>query len=70
MMTSQVSEMNGTLEAVASLAPVIAARSEEIERVRRVPLDVMEELTAVGCFRMLVPGSHGGAQPDFRSEIR
>jgi len=34
MSTSQVSEMNGALEAGAALAPAIAARSEEIERVR------------------------------------
>ena len=59
---AQVSEMNGTLEAVAALAPAIAARSEEIERGRRLPPDLVEELTAAGCFRMLVPRSHGGAE--------
>jgi uncharacterized protein (TIGR03083 family) len=37
--------------------------------VRRVPPDLVEELTA-GCFRMLVPRSHGGAELDFPSEMR
>jgi hypothetical protein len=63
-MTSPVVEMNGTLEAVAALAPVIAARSDEIEGGRRSPPDLEEELTAAGCFRTLVPRSHGGAEFD------
>ena len=69
-MTSQVIAMNGTLEAVAGLAPVIAARSDEIEGGRRVPTDLVAALTAAGCFRMLVPRSHGGAELDFPSEMR
>jgi alkylation response protein AidB-like acyl-CoA dehydrogenase len=69
-MTNQVIETNGTLEAVAALAPVIAARSGESERARRVPPDLVEKLTAAGCFRMLVPRSHGGTELDFPSEMR
>jgi indole-3-acetate monooxygenase len=65
-----VIETNGTLEAVAALAPVIAARSEEIERGRRLPPDLVDELTAAGCFRTLVPRSHGGAQLDLPVEMR
>jgi alkylation response protein AidB-like acyl-CoA dehydrogenase len=61
-MTSQVSERTGTLETVAALAPVIGARAEEIERGRRLPPDLVEELTTAGCFRQLVPRSHGGAE--------
>ena len=39
---------------------LIAARAAEIEAARRVPLDLIEDLTAAGCFRMLLPRSHGG----------
>jgi hypothetical protein len=69
-MTSQVSETSGTLEAVAALAPDIAARAEEIERGRRVPPDLVEALTAAGCFRMLVPHSHGGAELALPAQMR
>ncbi len=62
--------MNATLEAVAALAPVIEARSEEIERGRRVPPNLVEELTAAGCFRTLVPRSHGGAELDLPADMR
>jgi indole-3-acetate monooxygenase len=60
-MTTRTGETSETLEAVAALGPDIAARAEEIERGRRLPLDLVGELTAAGCFRMLVPRSHGGA---------
>jgi indole-3-acetate monooxygenase len=69
-MTGQASEMSGTLEAVAALAPVIGARTEEIERGRRVPPDLVDELTAAGCFRMLVPRSHGGTELALPAEMR
>jgi alkylation response protein AidB-like acyl-CoA dehydrogenase len=62
--------MDGTFEKVAGLAPVIAARSDEIEGGRRVPPALLAELMAAGCFRMLVPRSHGGAELDFPSEMR
>jgi alkylation response protein AidB-like acyl-CoA dehydrogenase len=70
MMTTQVSETSTTLEAVRTLAPAMVARSEEIEHGRRVPPDLVEELTAAGSFRMLVPHSHGGAELDFPSEMQ
>jgi len=69
-MTGQVNEMKETLEAVHALAPAIAARSEEIERGRRVPPDLVEELTAAGCFRTLVPRSYGGAELDLPAHMR
>jgi len=49
-----------TLDAVRSLSPTIAARAEEIERARTLPPDLVEELAAAGCFRSVVPRSHGG----------
>ena len=69
-MTSRVSEMKGTLEVVAELATDIAARAEEIERGRRLPPDLVDELAAAGCFRMLVPRSHGGAELSLPAQMR
>jgi alkylation response protein AidB-like acyl-CoA dehydrogenase len=69
-MSTQLSEMNATFEAARTLAPGIVARSEEIERNRRLPPDLVEELTAAGCFRMLVPRSHGGAELDSPADLR
>jgi indole-3-acetate monooxygenase len=69
-MTTQVIETNATFEAVRTLSPALVARSEEIERGRRVPPDLVDELTAAGCFRMLVPRSHGGAELDPPAEMR
>ena len=59
-----------TLDAVRTLAPTIEARSEEIERNRRLPLDLVDELTAAGCFRSLVPASHGGTGLDLPTDLR
>jgi indole-3-acetate monooxygenase len=50
------------LDAVKALTPSITVRAEEIERARRLPPDLVDELLAAGCFRMLVPRSHGGAE--------
>jgi alkylation response protein AidB-like acyl-CoA dehydrogenase len=58
------------LEAVAGLAPVIAARAGEIEAARRLPPDLVTELTAAGCFGMLRPRSHGGAGVDLATSMR
>jgi alkylation response protein AidB-like acyl-CoA dehydrogenase len=54
------SDTNVVLDAVRGLAPEITARAGEIEAARRVPLDLVASLTEAGCFRMLVPRSHGG----------
>jgi indole-3-acetate monooxygenase len=48
------------LDAVRSLVPKISARAAEIETARRLPTELVRDLTAAGCFRMLVPRSHGG----------
>jgi indole-3-acetate monooxygenase len=52
------------LGAVRDLAPSISARSREIDAARRLPLDLLGQLTAAGCFRMFVPKSHGGLDID------
>jgi alkylation response protein AidB-like acyl-CoA dehydrogenase len=58
------------LDAVKALAPSIAARAEDIERARRLPPDLVDELIAAGCFRMLVPRSHGGAELDLPVQMQ
>ena len=48
------------LEAARGLMPAIVKRAADVERARRVPPDLLDELVAAGCFRMLLPVSHGG----------
>jgi indole-3-acetate monooxygenase len=52
------------LAAVRDLVPSLSARSAEIESERRLPLDLLDQLIAAGCFRMLTPRSHGGLEID------
>jgi alkylation response protein AidB-like acyl-CoA dehydrogenase len=49
-----------TLAAADDLAPVLAGRAAEVEQARHVPKDLVADLTAAGCFRMLVPADYGG----------
>lgn len=58
------------LDAVGELAPTITKRALEIEVARRLPLDLVESLTAAGCFRMLLPRSHGGLGLEFPAGMR
>jgi alkylation response protein AidB-like acyl-CoA dehydrogenase len=48
------------LAAVRDLAPGITERAAETDSARRLPADLLADLTAAGCFRMFVPRSHGG----------
>jgi indole-3-acetate monooxygenase len=50
------------LDKAREMAPVIAARSEEIERLRRLPADLVAELRAAGFFRMGRSRAKGGPQ--------
>jgi len=61
---------DGVLRAVQDLAPTIVARAAEIEAARRVPADLLDELIGTGCFRMLLPSSHGGAAADLPTAMR
>jgi alkylation response protein AidB-like acyl-CoA dehydrogenase len=58
------------LAAAERLAPTITRRAPEIEAARRVPLDLLDELIAAGCFRILVPRSHGGVGADLAAAMR
>jgi len=57
-------EAKTLLDAIRELAPSISARSAEIDSARRLPLDLLAQLTSAGCFRMFVPKSHGGLDID------
>lgn len=58
-----------TVGAVRALVPTIAARSDEIERGRRLPPDLVGQLRDAGCFRMLVPRSYGGAEVELAAHL-
>jgi len=58
------------LEAARGLVPAIGKRAAEVEHARRVPRDLLDELVAAGCFRVLLPGSHGGLGADLASAMR
>jgi indole-3-acetate monooxygenase len=68
--TSSPTRAADVIEQARSLAPEIAARSAEIEAARRVPLDLLEQLKAAGCFRLLLPVSHGGSEAELLSAIQ
>ena len=57
------------LDVVKAMNPAITLRAEEIERARRLPPDLVDELLAAGCFRMLVPRSHGGLELDLPVQV-
>jgi len=58
------------LEAARGLAPAIGKRAAEVEHARRLPRDLLDELIAAGCFRVLLPVSHGGLGADLPSAMR
>jgi alkylation response protein AidB-like acyl-CoA dehydrogenase len=47
---------------VRGLGPSISRRADEIEKLRGIPSDIVADLTAAGCFRMLVPRRYGGEE--------
>lgn len=58
------------LERVTELAPAIAGRAAEIEAARRLPGDLLDELTVAGCFRLLRPTASGGMGADLPGAMR
>jgi alkylation response protein AidB-like acyl-CoA dehydrogenase len=63
------SDERSILAAVDALVPTIEARAEEIEAARRLPPDLVGQLAACGCFRMLVPARNGGAEAAWPAHI-
>ncbi len=47
---------------VRELLPEVSRRADEIEKLRTLPDDLVTDLTAAGCFRMLVPRRYGGEE--------
>ncbi len=62
-------ERLSTLDAVRALVPDIRARVDEIEQARTLPHDMVDNLVAAGCFRALVPRSHGGDELAFADAL-
>jgi indole-3-acetate monooxygenase len=60
----------GVLDATRDLASSVADRAADIESARRVPRDVLGKLIRAGCFRLLMPHSHGGLGGDLATAMR
>jgi indole-3-acetate monooxygenase len=65
-----ITSPDDVLEAAGALAPTITDRAAEIEAARRVPRDLLDELIGAGCFRVLLPRSHGGIGADLPAAMR
>ena len=62
MSTTTVLASGQVREEVRALIPTIEGRAREVDEARRVPPDLVDRLVAAGCFRMMVPESHGGLE--------
>jgi indole-3-acetate monooxygenase len=60
--SENASHASAVLAAARKFAPVLAARSEEIESARRLPADLARALAEAGLFRMLIPEAYGGLE--------
>ena len=70
MITDTRTTPQDVVRAVNDLAPTISARAAEVEAARRVPADLLERLVDAGCFRLLMPESHGGTGADLVTAMR
>lgn len=61
---------NGFAGSIQELLPGIRTRREEIERGRRLPRDLVDQLIATGAFRLGVPRALGGDELDPLDQIR
>jgi len=67
--TNDVESSDSVLDKIRAMAPAIAARGDEIEQGRRLPTDLVEKLSTAGCFRAMVPASHGGQGLTFAEQL-
>lgn len=65
-----LAQHSALLDRVLALSPEIAARSEETERNRAVPPDLMRRLRDAGLFRLMVPKSLGGEELSLLQAVR
>jgi alkylation response protein AidB-like acyl-CoA dehydrogenase len=56
------------VENARKLAPQVAARAEEIARLRRLPADLVAELKRAGMFRLPMPAAWGGPEMSPRAQ--
>jgi alkylation response protein AidB-like acyl-CoA dehydrogenase len=68
--THEQMTVDTALEAVRRMAPAILDRAAEVEAARRVPADLLDDLRAAGCFRLLRPESHGGVEASLSDAMR
>ena len=69
-MVSQKHTVEASTAAARRLAPIVARRAAEVESARRTPRDLLDDLAAAGCFRVLMPTTHGGLGADLPSGMR
>src|SRR5512134_3423636 len=69
-MVSQQHTVEASTAAARRLAPIVARRAAEVESARRTPRDLLDALAAAGCFRVLMPTTHGGLGADLPSGMR
>jgi alkylation response protein AidB-like acyl-CoA dehydrogenase len=58
------------LATAEQLAPRITAGALAVEAARRIPPDLLDALVSAGCFRILVPRSHGGLGADLATGMQ
>ncbi|MGH9085294.1 MAG: acyl-CoA dehydrogenase family protein [Acidimicrobiales bacterium] len=69
-LTHDTMTVETVLHAVRQLSPSIVHRAGEIEAGRRVPPDLVDELRAAGCFRLVRPATHGGLEASLPDAMR
>ena len=67
--TSAPDTAEAVLGAIGDLVPTVTARAAETEAGRRLPLDLVAQLADAGCFRLLLPRSHGGVEATLADQL-
>lgn len=63
-------EMEALVRAAEALRPLLLDASDEIERERRLPEQVVTAMKAAGAFRMAMPRAWGGPEADPMTQVR